>query len=76
LTLLDGHLVCKKLSGEVLAWLSAWSEVQMIYIWSSRCHCHPVILNQPTGGLSKLHSADDDAVAWLTNYEGYTQQQQ
>ena len=24
-----------KLSGEVLAWLSAWSEVQMICIWSS-----------------------------------------
>jgi len=22
------------------------------------------------GGLSKLHSADDDAVAWLTNYGG------
>jgi len=25
----------KKLSGEVLAWLSVWSEVQMICIWSS-----------------------------------------
>jgi len=24
-----------KLSGEVLAWLSVWSEVQMICIWSS-----------------------------------------
>jgi len=23
-----------KLSGAVLAWLSVWSEVQMIYIWS------------------------------------------
>jgi len=23
----DGHPACKKLSGEVLAWLSAWSEV-------------------------------------------------
>jgi len=30
----EGHLVCKKLSGEVLAWLSVWSEVQMICIWS------------------------------------------
>jgi len=32
LTLLVGrqeeHPACKKLSGEVLAWLSAWSEVQ------------------------------------------------
>ena len=39
LTLLVGHQeehpVCKKLSGEVLAWLSVWSEVQMICIWSS-----------------------------------------
>jgi len=47
LTLLVGrqeeHLVCKKLSDEVLAWLSVWSEVQMICIWSSWCHCHPII---------------------------------
>jgi len=27
-------------------------------------------LTKLTGGLSKLHSADDDAVAWLTNYGG------
>jgi len=33
----------KKLSGDVLVWLSVWSEVQMIYIWSSWCHCHPII---------------------------------
>jgi len=39
----EGHPACKKLSGEVLAWLSVWSEVQMICIWSSWCHCHPVI---------------------------------
>jgi len=24
----EGHPACKKLSGGVLAWLSAWSEVQ------------------------------------------------
>jgi len=24
----EGHLVCKKLSGGVLAWLSVWSEAQ------------------------------------------------
>jgi len=46
---LDGrqeeHLACKKLSGDMLAWLSVWSEVQMICIWSSCswCHCHPII---------------------------------
>jgi len=32
-----------KLSGEVLAWSSVWSEVQMICIWSSWCHCRPII---------------------------------
>jgi len=36
LTLLAGcqeeHPACKELSGEVLAWLSVWSEVQMICI--------------------------------------------
>jgi len=39
LTLLVGHQkehpAYKKLSDEVLKWLSAWSEEQMICIWSS-----------------------------------------
>jgi len=26
----EEHAACKKLSGEVLAWLSVWSEMQMI----------------------------------------------
>jgi len=26
-----------------LVWLSLWSEVQTICIWSSWCHCHPII---------------------------------
>ena len=39
----EGHLACKKLSGEVLAWLSVWSKVQMICIWFSWCHCHPIM---------------------------------
>jgi len=47
LTLLVGHReehpASKKLSDEVLAWLSVWSEMQMIRIWSSWCHCHPII---------------------------------
>jgi len=25
----------------VLVWLSVWSEVQTVCIWSSWCHCHP-----------------------------------
>jgi len=35
------HPTCKKLSDEVLSWLSIWSEMQMICIWSSWCLCHP-----------------------------------
>jgi len=30
----EGHPACKKLSGEVLAWLSVWNEVQTC-IWPS-----------------------------------------
>jgi len=33
----------KKLSGEVLAWLSVWSKVQTC-IWPSRCHCYSLSL--------------------------------
>ena len=33
----------KNVSGEVLAWLSVWSEVGMICMWFSWCHCHPII---------------------------------
>jgi len=35
--------VCKKLSGEVLEWLSVWSKLQMICIWSSWYYCRPII---------------------------------
>ena len=46
MTLLTGHqekhLPVKKLSDDVLAWLSACSKVQMTCIWSSWYHCHPV----------------------------------
>jgi len=36
----EERLACKKLSDEVLAWLSVWSKVQMICMWSSWCYCH------------------------------------
>ena len=39
----EGHPACKKLSGEVLAWLSVWSEVQTC-ISPSWCHCHSLSL--------------------------------
>jgi len=31
----EEHPACKKLSDEVLTWLSVYSEVQVICIWSS-----------------------------------------
>jgi len=37
----EEHPACKNFSDEVPAWLPVWREVQMIYIWSSWCHCHP-----------------------------------
>jgi len=30
----EGHRACKKLSGGILAWLSVWSEVQVICIFA------------------------------------------
>ena len=39
----EGHPACKKLSGEVLAWLSVWSKVQTC-IWPSWFHCHSLFL--------------------------------
>ena len=27
----------------MLAWLSVWSKMQVICIWCSWCHCHPII---------------------------------
>jgi len=32
-----------KICDVVLALLSVWSKMQMICIWSSWCHCHPII---------------------------------
>jgi len=32
-----------KLTDEVLERLPAWSHVQMISIWSSYCHCYPIV---------------------------------
>ena len=39
----EGHPAYKNLSGGVLVWLSAWSEVQTC-IWASGCHCHSLSL--------------------------------
>jgi len=45
LTLLVGrqeeHLACKNWEFGCWVWLSVCSEVQIVCIWSSWCHCHP-----------------------------------
>jgi len=35
----EGHPACKKLSGEVLAWLSVWSKVQTCPADATATHC-------------------------------------
>ena len=52
----EEHPTCKRLRDEVLAWLPVWSKVQIIYIWSSWCHSHPVIscFNKTEIGLTFL----------------------
>jgi len=39
----EEHPACNNwvISDEVLVWLSVWSEVQIVCIWSSWCHCQP-----------------------------------
>jgi len=39
----EHHPACKKLSDEVLAWLSVWGDVQ-ICIWPWWCHCHSLFV--------------------------------
>ena len=44
----------KKLNDEVLVWLSLWSEVQIVCIWSSWCHYHPQTLSSFASFKSRL----------------------
>jgi len=58
-----------KLSGEVLAWLSVCSEVQMICIWSSWCHSTPSSLASLKSRFTFLGSAypdcpEKEAIKW------------
>ena len=58
LTLLVGHqkehLACKKLSDEVLVWLSVWSEVQTVCLWPSWSHCIPNAVHHLLPHLNRL----------------------
>ena len=46
----------------VLAWLSVWSEVQIIFIRSSWCHCHPII--------SCFTKIQNGSAFWVLAYPG------
>jgi len=52
----EEHSVCKKLvmTDLVLVWLSVWSEVQIVCIWSSWCHCRPKTLSSLASFKSRL----------------------
>jgi len=39
----EEYPACQNPSDEVLVLLSVCSKVQMICMWSSWCHCHPII---------------------------------
>ena len=54
-TLLVGRQEEQKLSGEVLVWLSIWSEMQIVCIWSSWCHC----IRKPPSSLVSFKSRLD-----------------
>jgi len=67
----EGHPVCKKLSGGVLAWLSVWCDVH-ICIWPSWCQCHSLSLASVKSRLvftflvpAHLGSPGQRAVRWV-----------
>jgi len=47
-------LAHKKMSDEVLVWLSLWREVQIVCIWSSWCHRHTQTPSSLTSFKSRL----------------------
>jgi len=61
----EEHPAYNKLSCEVLAWLSVCSEVQMICIWSSWCHCHPIISCFIT---TPIHLASLPRLSWKRDH--------
>ena len=51
-------------SDGVLAWLSVWSVVQMICIWSSWCYCHPSSLASVKSRMVYLSVASLPRLSW------------
>jgi len=67
----EGHPDCKKLSGEVLAWLSVWCKVQMICMWSSWCHSHPSSLALLKSRMVYLSGASLPRLSWKRGRQAY-----
>ena len=59
----EEYLACKNLNNEVLAWLCYRIEVQLMCMWCSWCHCHPIIVywdfyrrfNRSSTAVSSVH---------------------
>jgi len=75
----EGHQACKKLTGEVLAWLSVWSEVQMICIWYPviSCFINPewftfLVLAYRSCPRKKAVKSTKYSMYWLNDRQNYT----
>jgi len=60
----EEHPARKKLNDGVLAWLSVWSVVQLICIWSSWCHCHQSSLASVISRIVYLSCAGLPRLSW------------
>jgi len=60
----EGHPACKKLSGEVLAWLSVWSEMQTIAYGPADATAIPSSLAPVKFRMVYLSGADLPRLSW------------
>jgi len=56
----EEYSACKKLTDEVLVWLSVWSEVQMICVLLMPCHSIIFCFSKTQNGLTFLVPAYPD----------------
>jgi len=69
----EGHPACKKLSGEVLACLSVWSEVQMIAYGSADATATPSSLAPVKSRMVHVSGAGLPRLTWKRPLNGCTQ---
>jgi len=59
----------------VMKWLSVWSKVQMICMWSSWCHCHPIIscfIKILIEAIKRLSVCPSFQITWVNRLHRYT----